>query len=336
MSRLRLLPLALVVAVSGCGDPEPSSDEAKISDVTRNFYLQVRDERWDLACNDLSRVAQKNLAAWGAANDVDGGCGGVVEQGVIAVGDPSSADLDKLHVGDVDVDGDRATATVSADDTDAQLSYVREDGKWLIGPDSFPAAKPAATPTTSTSTTARRELQVESGFSRVGGRKTSWGVRVSNPDDESAIDVEVRVAFTGDGASATRRIGIVPAGQSALVGGETATPRKVRDLDVSATAADWTDDPPAPVPAPTSATVENTSFNVAVEARIANPTDRPLDADTPVYAVLLDRRGAIVGGIAGFPDRSIAPQADATVTLAGRGPIPDAVRAQLGLDVPRP
>jgi len=331
VSRLRLLPLVLAVALAGCGDTEQDSDSAQIGDVTQDFYAQLRDSDWDLACDDLSSVAQRNLAAWGAAHDVDGGCAGVVQEGVSALGDPSRADLDRLHVEDVQVDGDRATATVSANDTDAQLSYVREDGRWLIGPDSFPAVQ---APTPAAGAEARHALLVaDSGFSRVGGGKTSWGVEVRNPGADDAVGVEVEVRFAGGGTD-KRTIALIPAGRTAWIGGEVRTRHDPRRLQARTRVKAWADAGLAAMPPVASGTVKNTPINVAAEALVHNTLDVPLDTLTTMYAVLLDRDGRIVGGIRGFPTSEIGPGAAGRIRLVGRGPVRGAVSAQVSADTP--
>jgi hypothetical protein len=328
---IRLLPLALVpLVLAGCGDPEHNSDEAKIGDVTRHFFTALRDEDWDIACRDLSYAAQGKLVAWGAEQELGEDCGAVLEA---SLGDLSHVDVDTIHIDDLDVDGDHATAKVSPNASGERVPYVREGGKWLIASNAFVTGDGRSAPA-ATKPAADRHLQGRAGFRPLAGGKTSWGVELRNTHNADALDVKVRVTLAGDGSTDERTIASIPVGQTAWIGGEIDTSWAVRDIALRADVGAWGDPGRTRMPAPAAGRLTKTAQGVTVEADVDNDLEVPLKQDTPVYAVLMDRSGQIVGGISGRLQQPIAPHSGATVTLRSAGPIPDALHAQVSADPP--
>jgi hypothetical protein len=330
----RLLPIALVpLVLAGCGDPEHNSDEAKIGDVTRHFFTALRDEDWDIACRDLSYAAQGKLVAWGAQQKIGEDCGAALEAGLGSLGDLSQVDIDKIHIDDVDVDGDRATAKVSPNRSDERVPYVREGGEWLIASNAFIAEEGKSAPTATTPASERR-LKGRAGFGSLPDGRTSWGVELRNTQNADALDVRVRVTFAGDGSTDERTIASIPVGQTAWIGGEADTSKPVRDISLSAHVGTWGDPGRTRMPAPAAGRLSRTADGVTVEADLDNDLEVPLKPDTPVYAVLMDRYGEIVGGISGRLRQPIAPRSSATVTLQSSAPNPDALHAEVSADAP--
>ena len=128
---IRLLPLALVAALSGCG-PAPSStssfkgNEKAVAQVIEDLQSDAQGRKPSAICSDvLSRALADKLKS--AGND----CAGEMEK---ITGD---ADDFELKVTDVTITGNSATAKVEArrgSDKKATTTYtlVREGNDWRL------------------------------------------------------------------------------------------------------------------------------------------------------------------------------------------------------------
>jgi hypothetical protein len=128
---IRLLPLALVAALAGCG-PAPSStssfkgNEKAVAQVIEDLQSDAQGRKPSAICSDvLSRALADKLKS--AGND----CAGEMEK---ITGD---ADDFELKVTDVTITGNSATAKVEArrgSDKKATTTYtlVREGNDWRL------------------------------------------------------------------------------------------------------------------------------------------------------------------------------------------------------------
>jgi hypothetical protein len=132
MSRLlRLLPIALVLALAGCTQQQSSTNDFKgsekdVAQVIADLQSDAQGRKpGDICSNLLSRELADKLKS--AGND----CTAEMEK--IA----SDADDYRMEVTDVSISGSTATAKVKlrrGDDKDAETTYslVREDGDWRL------------------------------------------------------------------------------------------------------------------------------------------------------------------------------------------------------------
>jgi hypothetical protein len=71
---------------------------------------------------------------------------------------------------------------------------------------------------------------------------------------------------------------------------------------------------------------------LTVRVQVKNTLDKPLSSISDVFAVLLDQRGHIVGGVSGYPENDIAPGSRAAVKLDELSDVPGAVSARAFAD----
>jgi hypothetical protein len=128
---LRLLPIALVAALAGCG-PQPTSangfkgTEKDVAQVIEDLQSDAQSRKQSAICNDvLSRALADKLKSAGSD------CAGEMEK---VTGD---ADDFELKVTGVTVTGDTAKATVTArrgtnKNASTTYSLVREGGAWRL------------------------------------------------------------------------------------------------------------------------------------------------------------------------------------------------------------
>jgi hypothetical protein len=146
-----LLAVAVVAVLApGCGDSDDGSSAATTTTVAeppppdfgapsgereRVVARAVEDAYGALAAGDTEAVCDRLTAAARAQLSADraGGCpatlAGLRE---IAERNGAAERFDRLELGDVRIDGDRATATVSFGANAARLTLRRVDGEWRL------------------------------------------------------------------------------------------------------------------------------------------------------------------------------------------------------------
>ena len=128
---VRLLPLALVAALAGCGQAPTSANDFKgsekaVAQTIEDLQSDAQGRKPSAICRDvLSRALAEKLKSTGSD------CAGEMEK---VTGDADDFDLE---VTDVTVTGTTATAKVKArrgDEKNASTTFtlVREDGDWRL------------------------------------------------------------------------------------------------------------------------------------------------------------------------------------------------------------
>ena len=128
----RLLPLALVAAVAGCG-PQPATtskfkgDEKDVAQKIEDLQSDAQGRKPSAICSDvLSQALADKVKAAGGSD-----CAGEIEKLT------RDADDFELTVTDVSVNGNTATATVKArrggkKNATTTYSLVKENGDWRL------------------------------------------------------------------------------------------------------------------------------------------------------------------------------------------------------------
>ena len=125
MAHLLALALAALIAFAGCGGGEESAgetagtDEEAITETIRGWLTE----------GGCERMTDKFLEAQTFIDEPEQACE-TFEAGFTA----PSYSSDDIVVSEIEVEGDRATATVGDETTDITSEYtlVREDGQWKI------------------------------------------------------------------------------------------------------------------------------------------------------------------------------------------------------------
>jgi hypothetical protein len=120
-----LLPVVVLAACGGGGD-----DESAVRDATSSFYGALADKDGSKLCELLSESQRKAVAKGGGTTN--GSCEQVMGLALNFAGSDDLKQADQAKITKVQVDGDRATATVELKGKAGTLGLVREDGDWRI------------------------------------------------------------------------------------------------------------------------------------------------------------------------------------------------------------
>jgi hypothetical protein len=124
-----LAPAALAaLALGACGG---SGDEGAVKDTVNDLYAGFAEKDAGKVCDTLSREQRDAVARGGAARASGRSCAQVMGAALSYVGD-ALEDADEAKVTKVEVDGDRATATVEFKGRSSELGLAKEEGGWKV------------------------------------------------------------------------------------------------------------------------------------------------------------------------------------------------------------
>jgi hypothetical protein len=123
----RLVPLAACLAIAGCGG---SDDEGEVRDAVNGLYAGFAKRDSDRVCASLTKK-QREVVTKGAGTSGARSCEQVMSIALSFVGD-ALKNADEAKVTEVEVDGDKATATVEYRGKPGRLALAKEDGKWRV------------------------------------------------------------------------------------------------------------------------------------------------------------------------------------------------------------
>jgi high-affinity K+ transport system ATPase subunit B len=119
---------AAVVAYYVVEPFQPTAGDPGVTAAIADFGEALADGDGDAACEVLTEDVQDAVAAAGA------NCEAVFDAASENLSDSDRDELNDIAPEDVEVDGDRATATIPEVDGggDSEVELVREDGDWKI------------------------------------------------------------------------------------------------------------------------------------------------------------------------------------------------------------
>ena len=123
----RLASLLACVAIGGCGG---SGDEDKVRDVVNGLYAGFAERDSDRICNSLTRE-QRRTVMEGAGGKKAQSCEQVMSIALSFVGDSLKRAKDAEVTG-VEVNADKASATVEYRGKTGRLGLAKEDGEWKV------------------------------------------------------------------------------------------------------------------------------------------------------------------------------------------------------------
>jgi hypothetical protein len=139
MRRAALGAVLAATLLAGCG----ASAEGEVEDAVHTYFEAVAKGRGTDACNVLTRQGTQQLFdSLDQAGDVSGlGCPEAIERASSRFPPDFKRTVEKLEVSDVEVDGDRATATFGGSEgSPTEVRLRRVEDRWMID---GPAATPA-------------------------------------------------------------------------------------------------------------------------------------------------------------------------------------------------
>jgi hypothetical protein len=123
--------LALALALAACGGGSDGEEEAVRGAVDR-LYSALAEKDAGGVCEALARK-QREVVARGGGTKPRASCEQVMGVALNFVGRGKGLeDADQAQVSDVEVDGDRAVATVEFKGRSARLELRKEDGDWKV------------------------------------------------------------------------------------------------------------------------------------------------------------------------------------------------------------
>jgi len=108
--------------VAGCG----ASDEDEARAAVEKYVQALNEGDSEAACEQLTEGATQQIE-----EQFDDDCAGALDQAIGAVGE-AGASFEDLEVGDVNVEGETATATIEAPGGSTTTELTKEDGDWKL------------------------------------------------------------------------------------------------------------------------------------------------------------------------------------------------------------
>ncbi len=115
--------------------PDPRQDEREIRRVADEFYEAFLKLDGDAACSLLSEAAAQQLVEDPDNEEYGDTCPEILAGGAAVITAFYGEDPE-IRITDIEVTGDRATATSSFAGEQEQLTFEREGGEWKVGPES--------------------------------------------------------------------------------------------------------------------------------------------------------------------------------------------------------
>jgi len=339
---LRLAPLALAaLLLGGCGS---DGDSEQIRALVKREAAAAKAKNWSGICDGMSARLQAQLTAPAKLFGVKGkDCATRMKALAALDEDPEPVrDPGRITVTDIEVHGDRATARLgpAAPGEDPIQHFVREHGEWKgdVGPVSEQVDAQAPARSSGLGRIIAPKLRVaEQGFSRTTAGLTLYGAVIRNASASDAVGVTVAITLrAADGSvldRTTESLEGIPARGAADVGGD-AKPAHGRVATVEIAAKARSGAPSGTIKPPTVSGVRvfRNARGVQVSVGVTNTRDETMTAFAPVFAVLRDAAGRIVGGLSGTPGNDILPGRHGRLTIGSLGDVSRVTSAHVTAD----
>jgi hypothetical protein len=123
----RLAPLVACLAIASCGG---SGDEDEVKKVVNDLYAGFAETDADQICNSLTKQ-QREAVTKGTGSSKAQSCEQVMSVALSFAGD-ALKQAKGAKVTDVEIDGDKATATVELKGKSSGLGLAKENGEWKV------------------------------------------------------------------------------------------------------------------------------------------------------------------------------------------------------------
>jgi hypothetical protein len=119
----------LALALAACGG---SDDEGAVKDSVKTLYSGLADKDAGKICGVLSRKQRDAVARSGGTQGGGASCEQVMGVALSLVKGRELEDADRAEVTKVNVEGDKATATVTFKGKPGKLGLAKEAGDWKV------------------------------------------------------------------------------------------------------------------------------------------------------------------------------------------------------------
>jgi hypothetical protein len=122
--------LLAALSLAACGGSS-SSDEKAVKHAVKTFYNALADKDGKKACDSISKKGKQRISSAGSRIGQKQSCSQVLGL-VLSFGGGALQQARNVKVGDVKIDGGKASATVSLGSRKSPVDLVKEDADWKL------------------------------------------------------------------------------------------------------------------------------------------------------------------------------------------------------------